>query len=219
MSVYLKVLCGTIGSPPANVPAVTFKANGTTRQSYDAHGSSACAMGCHNLFDPPGFAFENYDGIGAYRTTEAGQPVDSTGTLVTPGNATITFQNALDLFKQLAKSTEAQSCVDRQWTRYMLGRGGDLADAGSMSVAYQKAVGDAGILGARPDDDADHVEGVHVSTAVARRSALSRRPHSGAGTGLVVISWISSGLNARLQMATSSSKPEKRRSFMFHFPK
>ena len=109
LSVYLKVLCGTIGSPPANVPAVTFKANGTTRQSYDAHGSSACAMGCHNLFDPPGFAFENYDGIGAYRTMEAGQPVDSTGTLVTPGNATITFQNALDLFKQLAKSTEAQS--------------------------------------------------------------------------------------------------------------
>ena len=139
LSVYLKVLCGTIGSPPANVPAVTFKANGTTRQSYDAHGSSACAMGCHNLFDPPGFAFEHYDGIGAYRTTEVGQPVDATGTLVTPGNAMISFQDALDLFRQLAKSTEAQACVDRQWARYMLGRGETLADAGSMSVAYQKA--------------------------------------------------------------------------------
>ena len=144
LSVYLKVLCGTIGSPPANVPAVTFKAGGTTRQAFDAHGSSGCAMGCHNLFDPPGFAFENYDGIGAYRTTEVGQPVDSTGTLVTPGQASITFKNALDLFKQLAQNTEAQSCIDRQWSRYMLGRPESLADAGSMSVAYQKAAVTAG---------------------------------------------------------------------------
>lgn len=144
LSVYLKLLCGNIGSPPANVPAVTFRANGTTRQSYDAHGSSACAMGCHNLFDPPGFAFENYDGIGAYRTMEAGQPVDSTGTLVTPGNATITFQNALDLFKQLANSTEAQSCVDRQWTRFMMGRPETADEAGSMSVAFQKGAATKG---------------------------------------------------------------------------
>ncbi len=144
LSIYLKVLCGTIGSPPANVPAVTFKANGTTRQSFDAHGNSGCAMACHSLFDPPGFAFEHYDGIGAYRTTEAGQAVDSTGTLLTPGHATIVFQSALDLSKQLANSTEAQSCVDRQWARYMLGRGETLADAGSMSVAYQKAVATPG---------------------------------------------------------------------------
>ncbi len=144
LSVYLKVLCGNIGSPPANVPAVTFKANGTTRQSYDAHGSSACAMGCHNLFDPPGFAFENYDGIGAYRTMEAGQSVDSTGTLVTPGNAMISFQNALDLFKQLSKSTEAQSCIDRQWTRFMMGRPETTDEAGSMSLAFQKAAATTG---------------------------------------------------------------------------
>jgi Protein of unknown function (DUF1592)/Protein of unknown function (DUF1588)/Protein of unknown function (DUF1595)/Protein of unknown function (DUF1585) len=144
LSVYLKVLCGSIGSPPANVPAVTFKANGTTRQSYDAHGNSACAMACHGLFDPPGFAFENYDGIGAYRTTEAGQPVDSTGTVVTPGNATISFKNALDLFKQLASNSEAQTCIDRQWMRFMLGRPETMSDAGSMAVAFQKAAATTG---------------------------------------------------------------------------
>jgi Protein of unknown function (DUF1592)/Protein of unknown function (DUF1588)/Protein of unknown function (DUF1595)/Protein of unknown function (DUF1585) len=139
LSVYLKVLCGAVGSPPANVPAVTFKANGTTRQSYDAHGSSSCSMACHGLFDPPGFAFENYDGVGAYRTTDKGLPVDSTGTLVTPANGTVSFQNALDLFKQLAQSTEAQSCVDRQWTRFMMGRSETTAEAGSMALAFQKA--------------------------------------------------------------------------------
>jgi hypothetical protein len=139
LSIYLKVLCGTVGSPPANVPAVAFKATGTTRQSFDAHGSSACAKGCHDLFDPPGFAFENYDGIGAYRSTEAGQPVDATGTFITPGNTQITFQNALDLSKQLAQSAEAQACIGRQWTRYLLGREETAADAGSMAAAFQRA--------------------------------------------------------------------------------
>jgi hypothetical protein len=144
LSIYLKVLCGTMGSPPANVPAVTFIASGTTRQSYDAHGMSACASGCHNFFDPPGFSFENFDGIGAYRTTDANQPVDATGTFLTPGNATITFQNALDLSKQLAGSAEAQTCVDRQWTRYILGRPETTAESGSMSIAYQKAAATTG---------------------------------------------------------------------------
>jgi hypothetical protein len=138
------VLCGTMGSPPANVPAVTFIANGTTRQSYDAHGMSGCAAGCHNLFDPPGFSFENFDGNGSYRTTDAKQPVDATGTFVTPANATITFQNALDLSTQLAQSAEAQTCVDRQWTRFILGRPETAAESGSMSLAFQKAAATAG---------------------------------------------------------------------------
>ena len=144
LSIYLKVLCGTIGSPPANVPAVSFIANGTTRQSYDAHGMAGCAAGCHNLFDPPGFSFENFDGNGSYRTTDANQPVDATGSFVTPANATITFQNALDLSSQLAQSTEAQSCVDRQWTRYILGRPETAAESGSMSLAFQKAAATTG---------------------------------------------------------------------------
>jgi len=144
LSIYLKVLCGTMGSPPANVPAVTFIANGTTRQSYDAHGMSSCAAGCHNLFDPPGFSFENFDGNGSYRTTDANQPVDATGSFVTPANATITFQNALDLSTQLAQSAEAQTCVDRQWTRFILGRPETAAEAGSMSLAFQKAAATAG---------------------------------------------------------------------------
>jgi hypothetical protein len=144
LSIYLKVLCGTIGSPPAVVPTVNFLANGTTRQSYEAHGMSDCAAGCHNLFDPPGFSFENYDGIGAFRTTDANLPVDSTGTFVTPANATISFQNALDLSKQLAQSPEAQTCMDRQWTRYILGRPETAAESGSMSIAYQKAAATSG---------------------------------------------------------------------------
>jgi hypothetical protein len=70
--------------------------------------------------------------------------VDATGTLLTPGNAKLTFQNAIDLSKQLAQSGEAQACIDRQWMRYMLGREETAAEAGSMAVAFQKAAASPG---------------------------------------------------------------------------
>lgn len=151
LAIYTKALCGTVGSPPDNVPSVNFQDGGTTRQAFDAHGSAACAAGCHGLFDPPGFAFENYDGVGQYRTTDAGQPVDATGTFESPlqsagmpGGSTFTFQNAIELVQQLAASSEAQTCVDRQWTRYMLGRLETSAEAGSIQAAYTAGAATSG---------------------------------------------------------------------------
>ena len=151
IAVYTKALCGNVPPPPDNVPSVNFISGGTTRQSYDAHGSSACARGCHALFDPPGFAFENYDGVGKYRTIDNGQPVDSTGTFKSPSMATglpggveFKFNNAVELFKQLAASSEAQSCVDRQWSRYILGRMETSADTGSLQAAYRTGAATAG---------------------------------------------------------------------------
>jgi hypothetical protein len=142
LAIYTKALCGHIAGPPANVPSVNFMPGGTTRQAYEAHGLSACANSCHGLFDPPGFAFENYDGAGRYRSMDGSLPVDATGTFPSPllsagmGGTTFTFSNAVELAKQLAASAEAQSCVARQWTRYFLGRMEDQPDLGSLQVAY-----------------------------------------------------------------------------------
>ena len=144
VSIYLRVLCGAVGPEPNNVPPLNFIATGTTRQMFEVHGMASCAISCHSLIDPPGFAFENFDGDGSYRTTDANQPVDATGTFVTPANATITFQNAPDLSAQLAQSAEAQACVDRQWMRFILGRSETTAESGSMSLAFQKAAATAG---------------------------------------------------------------------------
>jgi hypothetical protein len=138
LSIYTKLMCGAMGPPAAQIPPVAFSPSGTTRQAYATHGAMGCAQGCHNLFDPPGFAFEAYSGIGQYRTTENGQAVDSTGVFTTPQNATLTFNNALDLMGQLASSSEAQLCIDRQWARYMFGRMETTADVGSLQLAYQQ---------------------------------------------------------------------------------
>jgi hypothetical protein len=140
LAIYVKLFCGAIGSPPNNVPAVNFIQNGTTRQSYEMHAASACAQGCHNLFDPAGFAFEHYDGDGVYRTTDTGIAVDSAGVFPTPGGAMLTFTGAVDLMPQLVQSSEVQQCMAREWTRYSLGRAETSAEVGSLQLAWQKGV-------------------------------------------------------------------------------
>ncbi len=144
LGIYEKLFCGTIGSPPAIVPAVNFLQNGTTRQSYEKHAASICAQGCHNLFDPPGFAFEHYDGDGVFRTTDTMLPVDSAGAFQTPNQAMLTFTSAIDLMPQLAQSAEVQQCMAREWTRYSLGRAETIAEVGSLQRAYQKGLATPG---------------------------------------------------------------------------
>jgi hypothetical protein len=60
----------------------------TVRMQLSDHATNATCASCHRTIDPLGFAFENYDAIGRWRTTErvtAGKgddpPVDASGTL------------------------------------------------------------------------------------------------------------------------------------------
>ena len=82
LAVYTKALCGTMKGPDFMPPPVNFIAGATTRKSYDTHGQMACASMCHSVFDPPGFAFENYDGVGRWRSNdESANPIDASGSL------------------------------------------------------------------------------------------------------------------------------------------
>lgn len=138
LSIYNKLMCAPPMPPPIVPPGLPMIAGATVRKTYEVHGNGPCAVMCHGLFDPPGFAFENYDGVGSYRTMDNNQPVDATGTFATPGGATMTFTNAIDFMKQLAVSPEVQTCVDRQWARYILGRMETSAEAGSLTLAYRQ---------------------------------------------------------------------------------
>ena len=139
--VYQNLLCGTVPPDPPVVPPLPVVPVGpqTTRQLWTAATAGSCATGCHANVNPPGFAFENYDGLGVFRTTDSGFPVDSTGTMVTPGQVSITFTNAIDLSRQLAANPEVRWCLDRQWFRYMLGRPEGAAEQGSLEAAYRSA--------------------------------------------------------------------------------
>jgi cytochrome c553 len=70
--------------PPANVPAIkenTISDSLPMRARLAEHRANAACASCHNLMDPVGFALENFDAIGRWRTLEDGQPIDVTGSL------------------------------------------------------------------------------------------------------------------------------------------
>jgi hypothetical protein len=137
-----RVLCLDI-EIPANmvVPDVKPPSPGvTTRQRFEEHSKNPCAT-CHVLLDPIGFAFENYDGIGRYRTTDNGQPVDASGTLQL-ASGTMKFKDAVELMPALAASGEVRSCVATQWARYLLRREETKGDMPSLE-AIQKVFRDS----------------------------------------------------------------------------
>jgi hypothetical protein len=71
--------------PPPNVPALTENAAGvapkTLRERLEQHRANAVCATCHDRIDPLGFALENYDVLGRWRTMDSGKPIDSAGQL------------------------------------------------------------------------------------------------------------------------------------------
>jgi hypothetical protein len=132
-AVYTKLLCGVLPPPPPNVPpAKPATAGGTTRERFAEHSQNECARGCHTLMDPLGFAFEHYDGIGRYRTTDNDQPVDSTGMINLDG-VDQSFADAVALTKILSTSDTVRSCFSKQWFRFAVGREETDGDASSLA--------------------------------------------------------------------------------------
>jgi mono/diheme cytochrome c family protein len=65
--------------PPPDVPALEETDGGrprTMREQMEHHRASPVCASCHKLMDPLGLALENFDAVGAWRTHDAGQPID-----------------------------------------------------------------------------------------------------------------------------------------------
>lgn len=125
VAVNLKVLCAQLPTPPPNVPAVpAVPAGSTNRQTVNAHtGPGTCGAGCHStLINPMGFAFEHYDSVGAYRTTDRGQGVDASGEYTLDG-ALVAFRDGVELTQTIATSRQAHECYARYWVEFLAGRG------------------------------------------------------------------------------------------------
>jgi hypothetical protein len=116
--------------PPPDVPSLKeTPPNGrvlTMRERMEQHRSNAACAVCHAQMDPLGFALENFNGVGEWRTTsEAGNPVDASGVL--PNGAK--FNGPAELRKVLLSHPEqfANTVTDRLLT-YALGRGVEYYD-------------------------------------------------------------------------------------------
>jgi hypothetical protein len=110
--------------PPAVVPPLPETEPGqkprTLRAQMEVHRQNPACAGCHKLMDPLGFALENFDAVGAWRTVDAGNPIDASGQLAdgTKVDGVVTLRQALvnraDVF--------VQTFVEKLLT-YALGRG------------------------------------------------------------------------------------------------
>ncbi len=64
----------TLETKPGTIPA-------TMRERLAQHRTQSTCNSCHSVIDPLGFALENFDVVGGWRTIdEAGKPVDASGT-------------------------------------------------------------------------------------------------------------------------------------------
>jgi len=155
--VFERLLCGELPPPPADVPPPKpASEGGTTRERFAEHGSNACATGCHANLDPLGFAFENYDGIGKFRTMDNGGQVDASGQFMLDGQMK-KYQNARELVQALAGSETVRACFATQWLRFALRRfetEGDRASLDGIRGGFSRTGGNikdllVGVVGAR----------------------------------------------------------------------
>jgi hypothetical protein len=133
--IYENLLCKVL-VPPSNVeipPAAPPSAGGTTRDRFSKHSENPCA-GCHKVLDPLGFGFENYDGIGKFRSMDNGLPVNASSVMNMDG-VDVSFNNGVELSAALAKSDEVRACFATQWLRYALDRNETADDAPSITAA------------------------------------------------------------------------------------
>ena len=119
-------------SPPANVPPLPEAEDDVAvaalsmRERMEQHRVNPVCASCHTQMDPLGFALENFDAIGKWRSTTAAQkPIDTTGTLPdgTP------FRDAVELRQVLAdRGDEFVTIVTSKLLTYALGRGVEYYD-------------------------------------------------------------------------------------------
>ena len=84
------------------------------------HRTEPVCASCHRVMDPVGFALENFDAVGAWRTNEAGGPIDASGQLAdgTAVDGVVTLRKAILDRPELFVGTLTEKLMT-----YALGRG------------------------------------------------------------------------------------------------
>ncbi|MCJ8312811.1 MAG: DUF1592 domain-containing protein [Saccharospirillaceae bacterium] len=118
-------LCQDPPPPPPGVEgiadAIKIEAK-TLRQQMQIHASTPQCQGCHVTMDAIGFAFEQYDAIGQFRTHYENEFIDSTGSIKSSGKNK-KFTNAQELAYIIKDDVRFESCVVKKLYSYALSSG------------------------------------------------------------------------------------------------
>ena len=131
-------------SPPADVPALPEGGEGgrttSVRERLERHRQAPACATCHASIDPPGFALEQFDGLGTWRTTdEFGNPIDATATM--PNGRTVAGMAGLRALL-LERPEQFAGTVTEKLLSYALGRGIEHVDRPTVRAVVRNAEAD-----------------------------------------------------------------------------
>lgn len=135
--VMTNLLCETPPPPPPEVEGLQTedREDLTVREQMELHRADPACASCHEVMDPIGFSFENYDGIGAYREVdELGFPINASGRL--PDGTG--FQDVRDLMRPVSFSPKFSQCVAQKTLTYALGRKLSVEDVASLEQIVER---------------------------------------------------------------------------------
>ena len=129
--------------PPPDVPSLEETSAGralSMREAMEQHRANPVCSSCHRLMDPPGFALEQFDASGRYRThNEANAPIDASGVLP-DGTA---FEGAAGLRDALMQRPDLfVTTLTEKLMTYALGRGVEAHDAPAVRTITREAARD-----------------------------------------------------------------------------
>ena len=125
--------------PPPNVPALKENGDGkplSLRERMEQHRADPVCAGCHKVMDPIGFALENFDAVGQWRTLDDGSPIDPSGTLYNGAKV----DGPVALRKMLTGHPDVfVGVMTEKLLTYALGRGVEYYDMPAVRKIVQEA--------------------------------------------------------------------------------
>lgn len=126
-------------APPADVPELsekTISGELSIRERLAEHRANPACASCHNPMDPLGFALENYDAVGRWRTLDGGLPIDPSGELMdgTRVAGVADLERAL-----LARPELFAATLTEKLLTFALGRGVEYYDAPAVRAVVRAA--------------------------------------------------------------------------------
>jgi hypothetical protein len=134
------ILGSPVPPPPPDVPALKGNQDGqrprTMREQMAEHRANPACASCHKTMDAIGFAMENFDAVGAWRTRDSGLPIDATGQLADGAkvDGVVTLRDALVSRPELFAGTLTEKLLI-----YGLGRGLDYRDMPAVRTILRNA--------------------------------------------------------------------------------